>query len=222
MQKISDFYEPLASSQLFTTHFPGGTSIHDQLKERGYTIIDRPTLESSYQDLHAPVATVDLSYAKSIPTPTSGYKTAFFVGHAYETKAAKFKNRALADVISEWLDTTLDGDKFIMSLVPETYLLAKSESIVFEDIFKISNGWGIDCIIGVFDKAGNSMFVFAEEFALTHISIATSQLPAEFDEVSGLFDSVETKGVVRELQGRIGGDVERVKEYYEKVVKPFL
>lgn len=181
-------------------------------------MIDRHTLTSNYHDLCAPVAMIDLSYASSIPTPVAGYKNTFLVGHAYEAKKRQFKNQMQSDVITGWFDKNLGGEKFLMSLSPETYLLAKADSIDFEDICTVIREWGVDCVIGVFDRTGKAMFVFSEEFAVTHISLDPDKVSAEFSEVADLFDST---GFVKAVMGR-GGSRERMEEYYEVAVKPFV
>lgn len=217
MLNVANFYNDSASDEWFTMSSPRQIALHDQLETRGFTLIDRPTLQSDYKDLKAPVSTIDLSYASSIPTPTPGYKNAFVIGHAYEIRKRQFKDRMLGDVMTEWLNTTLDDEKYLMSLFPETYLLAKSNSIDFEDIFTITGEWGIDCIIGVFDKTGKTMFVFSEEFAVIHVSFDPDSLPPEFTEVSTQFDS---SGFVKEVTAR-GPKLDRIEEYYEAVIKPF-
>jgi len=219
MLTVSDFYTDSASEQWFTTASRNKGSLHEQLQARGFTLIDRSTLESDYQYLSAPVKTIDLSYAASIPTPTPGYKNAFVTGFAFEIRKIKFKDRLLSDVLTEWLNTSLDEDKYLMSLVPETYLLAKAKSIDFDDIFNLTRGWDVDCIIGVFDSAGKAMFVFAQEYGVVHVSFDPDNIPLEFADVSSLFDS---DGFVKDAQGRTGGDPDRIDEYYNTVVKPFI
>ena len=218
MLKVANFYNASASDRWFTMSSPRKVALHDQMEARGFTLIDRLSLESTYKDLCAPVNTIDLSYTKSIPTPTPGFRSAFFTGRAYEIRKKQFQDRMLSDVITEWLNTTLGSEKYLMSLAPETYLLAKTTRIDFEDIFMITRGWDIDCIIGVFDSASKTMFVFAQEFALAHISFNPDNLPAEFTEVSAQFNS---ESFVTELTAR-GGKLDRVEEYYEAVVKPFV
>ena len=222
MLNIGKFYDKAASDSWFTIPGRQRGSVHDQLQDRDFTLIDRPTLESDYQYLEAPTRTVDLSYAKSIPTPTPGYKTAFLTGYAYDIKNTKLKEQSLGDLMTEWLNAKLNGEIFVMSLIPESYLLAKGNSIEFEDIFNITRLWGIDCIIGVFDQSNKSMFVFAQEFGLTHISFSPDHVPDNFDEVSAPFENVVKEGFVKEAQGRTGADGKRLEEYYEVVVKPFI
>lgn len=218
MLNIAEFFNTSASDQWFTTSFAKDDTLHEQLEARGFTLIDRPTLESNYKDLCAPVNTVDLSYALSTPTPTPGYKSAFAIGHAFEIKKRKFKDRMLSDVITDWLNTTLSEEKYIMSLFPDTYFLAKTDSIDFEDIFNITKGWGIDCFIGVFDRSSKAMFVFAEEYTVMHVSFDLNNVPAEFSAVSDQFDST---GFITEATAR-GASLERVEEYYKTVIKPYI
>ena len=218
MLKVSDFYADSASEQWFTTPSRKNGSLHDQLQARGFTLIDRPTLESDYQNLVAPLETVDLSYAESIPTPTPGYKSAFFTGYAFEIRKNKFKDRLISDVLNEWLNTTLGDEKYLISLFPKSYLVTKARTIEFDDIFNITRAWDLDCFIGVFDRTGKTMFVFSQEFALVHVSFDPNNIPAEFDNVSELFDNA---GFVNDVVGR-GGNRERIEEYYKTVVKPFI
>ncbi len=218
MLDVAQFFNASATDQWFTMPSRKKGSLNDQLEARGFTLIDQPTLESDYKSLRAPVNTVDLSYAPSVPTPISGYKCTFVVGHAYELKKRQFKDRMLSDVMTEWLNTTLGDEKYVMSLFPDTYFLAKTASIDHEDVFNITRGWGIDCCIGIFDKSSKAMFVFAEEYTVTHVSFAPDNVPPEFAEVSAQFESAD---FVKEITGR-GAKIERVEEYYEVVVKPFI
>lgn len=218
MLNVAEFFNASASDQWFTTSFAMDDTLHEQLEARSFTLIDRPTLESHYKDLCAPVNTVDLSHALSIPTPEPSHKSAFAIGHSYEIKKRQFKDRMLSDVITDWLNKTLGDEKYIMSLFPDTYFLAKSKSIDFEDIFNITKGWGIDCFIGVFDKSSNAMFVFAEEYTVLHVSFDPDNVPAEFSELKDQFNSA---GFVKEVAAR-GANLDRAAEYYEAVVKPFV
>lgn len=218
MLKVNDFYKTSASERWFNLPSRKRDSLHAQLEARGFTLIDRPTLKSEYKDLCAPVGLVDLSYASSIPKPLLGYRSAFSVGHAYEAKEKQFKDHTLSDVISKCFTSTLGEEKFLMSLSPETYLFAKTSSIDFEDICTTIREWGVDCVIGVFDKAGKAMFVFSEEFAVTHISLDPDNVAIEFAEISNSFDSID---FVKATMGR-GGSKERMEEYFEAVVKPFV
>lgn len=218
MLNVTDFYTASASDEWFTRSSLRKVALHDQLEARGFTLIDRPTLESKYKNLKVPASTVDLSYAPSIPTPKPDLKSAFAIGNAYEIRKRTFKDRMLSDVITEWLNTTLGDEKYIMSLSSNSYLVAKADSIDFEDIFTVIRGWSIDCFIGVFDKTGKTMFVFAEEFSVISVSFDPNNTPAEFTEVSSQFDS---ENFVTEVTAR-GGNLDRVEEYYEAAVKPFV
>lgn len=219
MIRVSDFYVDSASEQWFTTPSRKSGSVHEQLKARNFTLIDRPTLKADYQDLNAPVEMVDLSYAVSIPAPTLGFKTTFMPGYAYEFRRRKFKDRMLSDVLTVWMNSTLSNEKYLMSLFPKSYLLAKANSIDFDNIFEITRLWSVDAFIGVFDKTGKAMFVFAQEYGVVHVSFEPSNVPAEFDEVS---DQVDKAGFLKDMQGRTGGDPDRIKEYYNTVVKPVI
>ena len=71
MINVSKFFKPDATEQWFNVPAVnyGWLSVHEMLRERGYNIIDRNTLQSKYADLHAPINMVDLSYAPSIAVP---------------------------------------------------------------------------------------------------------------------------------------------------------
>lgn len=221
MINVSKFYEPNASDQWFTTpYLREQGSIQDQLKKRGFTFIDRSTLDSAYQTLEAPVNFIDLSYAKSVPLPSTGLKNVFVAGYAQNIKHTKVDDRDLGDILTDCISTALSGEIFVMSLFPKSYFLATAPAVSFEDIYDIARTWSIDCFIGVFDASNKSVFVFAEEYGLAHFSVDSNREIADIDVLEKAFSESFAKDVDGYLWPTTG-DEARLREYYKKVVEPF-
>lgn len=165
---------------------------------------------------------VDLSYVNSVPTPTPEYSTIFLAGYAWELASKNIDGKPLSEILSEWMQNRLDGKKYLMSLMPKSYLVATSDTISFDDIFMITKEWNLDCFIGVFDESHNAMFVFNEEFGTVHVSFNPANVPTNASDVSGQFEKVLKKGFVNDCKASTGGNRERLEEYYQSVIEPYI
>lgn len=221
MINVSSFFDKDASDLWFTTDSRLG-SVHEKLKNRGFTIIDRVTLNSDYHDLQAPVCTVNLSYYNEIPAPDPRLTNTFIMGRAFNLNKTKLNDMGLNELLSDWMQSMPGKDKYVMSLFPKSYLLAKSDSINFDDIWGITREWGIDCFIGVFDDSQKMMFVFAEEYGVVYLGFDPSMVPNNFAEVSTVFDGVVKDGFVDKCRYFTSGDPARLEEYYRSVIVPFV
>lgn len=59
-------------------------TVHENLTDRGFEVIDRNDLRTNFSDLSAPVNLLDLSYAESKPVPKDGFPSLFISGYAVE------------------------------------------------------------------------------------------------------------------------------------------
>ena len=224
MINVSTFFKPDATEQWFNVPAvsSGGLSVHEMLRERGYNIIDRNTLQSGYADLHAPINMVDLSYAPSIAVPAPGYENTFVSGYAWEVRKLDLDGAPLTDTLDKWLLAMPGRRKYVISLAPETFLCVETESVTFQDIFAITRNWSINCSIGIFNDSSKVMFVFGEEFGLIYAGFHPDHVPEEFDKVSSIFEKVIERGYVEDSWDRGVGQRHRLEEFFEQVVKPYI
>jgi len=221
MVNVSKFFDESATDESFARVLRE-KSVHEKLILNGFTIIDRNTLNSEYSSLEAPVGIVNLSYANSIPTPTPGFVSTFMMGYANQIKNTRSNNKYLSDVLTDWMEAMPGKNKYLMSLFPKSYLFAKSRSITYNDIFDVALEWTPDCFIGVFDETQKMMFVFSEEFNVTHVSFDPKYVQSGMSDISDRFNLVLNQGFVEECIGRTGGNRERLEEYYKSVIEPFV
>jgi len=221
MLNVSRFYDENATDEWFTMVLRE-KSVHEKLISKGFTIIDRKTLNSDYSSFEAPVGITNLSYADSIPTPTPGFISTFMMGYSYQIENTLCNDKKLSEILTEWMAAMPGKNKYLMSLFPKSYLFAKSESITYSDVFDVALEWTPDCFIGVFDDSKKMMFVFSEEFHVTHVSFDPEYLQPGMSDISDKFKSVLNKGFVKDCAGRTGGNRERLEEYYCSVIQPFV
>lgn len=221
MINVNEFYDSSATEQWFTMQLRQG-SIHDNLKSRGFTLIDREKLRSEYKDLKAPVSTANLSYANKIPAPHPNFEHQFILGRAYDLKSGRQGSKAVSELLTNWMETMPGDTHYLMSLHPSSYLLAKCKSVTFEDIFNITRVWGVDCFIGVFDETAKMMFVYAEEYGVVHVSVDPSMELTKKEDVKNKFDSDVREGIVKKLEYITSGETIRLNEYYKAVITPYL
>ena len=221
MLNVSSFFDKNATDESFTRVLRE-KSVHEKLVSNGFTIIDQKTLDTEYASLEAPVGIVNLSYANSIPTPTPGFVSTFMMGYAYQIKNTQCNDKYLSEFLTEWMEAMPGKYKYLMSLFPKNYLFAKSKSITYNDIFDVALEWTPDCFIGVFDDSKKMMFVFSEEFHVTHVSFDPRYVQSGMSDISDRFKLVINDGFVSDCKARTGGNRKRLEEYYQSVIVPFV
>lgn len=222
MLNIREFYDEDASEQWFTMQTRFTESLHKQLTNRGYSLITKDNLYFDHSQLTAPCSTTTLSFADSVPTPTPDYKVGFIAGRTSDFNSIKIGHMSAAETLEELLGSYLTGNKYIMSLSPKAYLLATSTNISLEDIICISRVWTVDCFIGVFDDAGQTMAVFSEEFGVTHISTLAPSSFSHLERMTTLSRPYLNDEFGRYAAGRYGGEASRFQEYFNSAINPFL
>jgi len=221
MLDVSTFFKNDASDQWFSMEV-SGQSAHEYLEAHHFNVIDRKALTSKYSQVRAPVGLMNLSYTLSMPTPTNEFRWVFIADYNWALRTKEINGKSAPDILTAWMRMMTGPTKYVMSLVPKTYLFATTDSVSFEDIFAISRRWSIDCCIGVFDDSMKTMFVFNEEFGTVYVGFDPDHVPLNVDDVSAQFDQVLEGGFVDECRGRTGGDRDRLEEFYQSVVAPYV
>ncbi len=221
MIKVNDFFTEDASERWFTESYDI-EPVHDKLKSAGYTIVDRERLGTDYKDMMAPFETIELSFSKKEPVPPSNFRTAMMLGQSFHLEKTEKEGVCMKDVLDEWMQLLRGDEKYLMSLIPKSYLFATSSSVAFDDIENITRSWVIDCFIGVFDSTHEIVFVYAEEWGMVYVGFATSNVPPKFDLVQDVFEAKTRSGYVKANQAVTAGQRERIEEYYQKVVIPVM
>ncbi len=221
MVRLSEFYKDNASDQWFSTNY-GKLSVHDDLRNRGYDVIEQNELDTLHSDLTAPFGIVDLPFKDSIPVPLKEFSNAFLSGRAFDLNQAQYFQRKISDLLTEWMTTLSGGNNYLVSLFPSTYLVAKSKSITFDDVFMVTRTWGIDCFIGVFNESNTAMFIFSQEFGWANVSFKQSCAPPELRGLANEFRQKLDDDIVRLHWDYMGGERSRHQAYYQNAIEPFV
>lgn len=214
--KISKFYNNNASEQWFNKKY-GKSSVHDSLAGKGFEIVDRNTLTSMYAEQELPATQLQFSWGGSFPSPTEIYKNTFLAKEMYEIGKSKYRSEHLPELLSRWMQSMPVGDKFLVSLNPQNYLVATAESIEFSDVYTVYKTWNVDSWIGVFDKRCSMVFIFDIEFGVVTTSFDPLTVPNGYEEFSRFYNDEFREVFVRDAKFRTGADPSRAQEYMDKI-----
>lgn len=214
--KISNFYTNNASEQRFNKKY-GKPSIHDELTLRGFNVIDRKTLSNSFVEQELPTNQLPFSWGGSFPSPANNYTNTFLAKEMYEVGKSKYQSDLLSELFSRWMRLMPAGQKFMISLNPQHYLVATAESIEYSDVFMVYRTWNVDSWIGVFDKSCSMVFIFDIEFGVVITSFDPATAPEGYEEFSQFYNDEFRNIFVRDAKLRTGADPSRAKEYMDKI-----
>ncbi len=214
--KISKFYTDDASEQWFNKNY-GKPSVHDALADKGFEIIDRKTLLTTYAEQELPTNQLQFSWGGSFPSPKENYTNTFIAKEIYEIGKTKYQSEYLSELLSKWMRCMPKGKKFLISLNPKNYLVATAKLIEYSDVFTVYRTWNLDSWIGVFDKSCSMVFIFDVEFGIVITSFAPATAPEEYEEFSHFYNRDFREVFVRDAKSRTGADPSRAQEYMYKI-----
>lgn len=214
--KLTDYFNKDASTDWFSKPYRE-LSVHESLSNKNFKIIDRETLLRDSSHVEIPVSLEQLSWNSKIPRPKEDKINTYIAKELCDLKEDKFNSQILSDIISSWMRDKLTGTKYLVSLNPEHYLVASSDTVAFEDVFTVSLAWSIDSWIGVFDEAGTLSFIFDTEFWVTIMSCDPSILTKEIQDFSTYYNDEFKEIFIRDNHLLSHADPERVQEYFERI-----
>jgi len=218
---IASIYRKDASEQWFELEY-GSRSVHDNLRHRGFEIIGRPLLLSSYAQLTIPIDRAELSWGAILPCPLKGRSTAFVAAYPYDLKSMYHDGESLESLVNRWLGMMPCQTKFLASLHESAYLVSAARSIAIADVHEVTGIWNIDAYVGVFDESSSMIFVFDVEFGSVYVSFDDNCLPDGFEDFARVANAKFRDVFVRDAKFRTGADPARAEEYFRVALEPAM